>query len=188
MYSTKNLNFLIITLMIATTVLIYYVWLFVVNNNKLMDSSNDKFIDLLTSTVPVRSVRRDCESVSMTDAQCATICRGPETYFTRNGACVNSNLKLNDDGSVVKRQNRNTCDPKRGVLAYLVGNSQFGSTEFECLSVDPSVQPDNVQSPNTILVNGTVPIDYLKKIPQFQDGVCNDPVNDIMITIPSTLT
>lgn len=186
MYAIQNINVLILVILVLVIILVYYVWVFIENRDGRW--SGDKFIDLLSAAVPVQTVRRDCDAetvYSMADSQCLAVCRGPETYFSRNGACVNTKLKQTTGSS---RPIRHSCDPKRGVLAYLVGNSQFGSTDFECLSVDPGVQPDNVSLPNTILVNGTVPIDYLKKFPNFQDGSCLNSDNDAIITIPSTLT
>lgn len=125
--------------------------------------------------------KKDCdiETVySFYDAQCSEICKEPGVYRSKNGACVNI-LTFN------QTKVENKCSPKDGVLAYLIGNPQFGSTKLLCLSIDPGVQPHNHNKSNTICQGGKIEIDYLDKgFPQLSS--CECPKGKILVIIPNT--
>lgn len=127
--------------------------------------------------------RRDCNVellYAMDDEQCSAICREPGIFRVRNGACVNV-LAFESKTAV-----SNTCDPKHGVLAYLIGNSQFGSTSLLCLSVDLGIQPDDSNGRNRICENGSVEIDYLRAYPQIENCECES--GKILTFVESTST
>lgn len=113
------------------------------------------------------------------DSQCEMICSQPGTFTSKNGACVNI-LAFSQDAV------DNTCDPKKGVLAYLLGDPQFGRAKLLCLSVDIGVQPDNLSDPNTLCDGGTVEINYIDSFPQLAG--CKCPAGKILGLIPNTST
>lgn len=114
---------------------------------------------------------------SMIDAECRSLCRPPGLYRSHNGVCVN--LRTFGQTSA-----ENECDPKRGLLAYTIGDPQFGTVRHLCLSVDPGVQPDTVDKPNTFCTGGTIDINYLRQYPQLSNCTCPD--GQIRAIIPST--
>lgn len=128
------------------------------------------------------SAKHDCDVetlYSVEDAQCAALCKHPGVFVSMHGACVNM-LAFNQD--II----HNGCDPKKGVLAYLLGNSQFGNTQLFCLSIDEGVQPDNVTEPNTICTGGEIDINYIETFPQLSQ--CKCPDNKVLAVIPNTNT
>nr|WOJ45367.1 pif3 [Apis mellifera nudivirus] len=130
--------------------------------------------------------KRDCNVetlYAMDDEQCANICRSPGIFQVRHGACVNV-LAFESKSSLAM----NKCDPKRGVLAYLIGNSQFGSTSLLCLSIDLGIQPDNAdEAANRICSGGgKIDINYLLGFPQISN--CKCPSGKILTVIESTST
>lgn len=127
-------------------------------------------------------VKRDCDVetiYSVDDAQCQALCKEPGAFVSVNGACVNT-LAFNQE---VIHAN---CDPHKGVLAYLLGDPQFGNTKLFCLSIDLGVQPDNVNKENTICTGGSIDIDYVQSFPQLAQ--CKCPDNKVLAVIPSTTT
>lgn len=135
----------------------------------------------LRSAVPATDeAKRDCANemvFSVLDAQCQIVCQGPETYVSRNGICVNS---ITQNSTAV----RNECSAKDGVLAYLIGDPQFGKADLLCLSVDPGVQPNDPSKPNEMCRNGSITIDYRKQYPTLEQ--CKCPVGTKLVRIPAT--
>lgn len=120
----------------------------------------------------------DVETIySVEDAQCEAICKQPGIFISKNGACVNI-LAFSQQAV------DNSCDPKKGVLAYLLGDPQFGRTKLLCLSIDPGVQPDNIKDPNTICEGGSIDINYIQSFPQLYS--CKCPDDQFLATIPNT--
>lgn len=115
---------------------------------------------------------------TMDDAECSMLCRPPGVYLSRNGACVNA---LIFDKTVAIP---NPCSPEKGLFAYLVGDTQFGSAQLVCLSVDPGVQPDSIADPNTICIGGRININYVTEFPQLESCVCPDETT--LAAIPNT--
>jgi Per os infectivity factor 3 len=114
---------------------------------------------------------------SMIDAECRSLCSPPGLYRSHNGICVN--LRAFGQTAI-----ENECDPKRGLLAYTIGDPQFGTTRQLCLSVDPGVQPDTLDKENTFCTGGTIDINYLRQYPQLPNCACPD--GQILAVIPST--
>lgn len=120
----------------------------------------------------------DVETIySFTDQQCDAVCSNVGSYVSKHGVCVNV---LAFQTSQVE----NTCDPKRGVLAYLTGNSQFGSVSLRCLTIDDGIQPSDLTKPNIFCTNGTIDIDYLTSYPQLANCKCRD--GDVLAMIANT--
>jgi len=141
-----------------------------------------------------RHSKRDCdiETVyAMDDTHCTEICYNGAQYASRNGICLNI-LVLTRSGNVA-----NNCDPKRGLLAYMIGDPLLGRTDFTCLSIDMSIQPDDATLPNRLCGTGTEGpgkggivdgvIDYTSAFPQAENCRCvsND---EIPVLIPDTAT
>lgn len=116
------------------------------------------------------SMKQNCDVetiYSVEDSQCEAICREPGVFRTKNGTCVNI-LAFSQEAV------DNTCDPEKGVMAYLLGDPQLGRTKLLCLSVDLGVQPDNVVDPNTLCTDGSIEINYIKSFPQLNSCKCSD--------------
>jgi len=128
------------------------------------------------------SSQHNCDTeliYSMTDEQCNAICREPGVFVTRNGACVN--IQSFNQTAV-----ENECNPKNGVLAYLLGDPEFGTTKLLCLSIDPGVQPDDIKMPNTLCMNGQLDVNYIESFPNLKHCTCAD--DEILATILDTST
>lgn len=131
----------------------------------------------------LRKLNCDLETVySMTDDQCNAICQNTlGNFISKHGVCVNS---FNFKTEIIN----NECDPKRGVLAYMIGDGQFGRTAFRCMSIDQGIQPDNIDQPNKICgeneFSGTIDIDYLIEFPKSQN--CKCAPDKTLIIIPGT--
>ncbi|AQN78619.1 ACH96237.1 pif-3-like protein [Kallithea virus] len=124
--------------------------------------------------------KRDCDTetiYSMDDSQCIAICREPGVFINRNGICVN--VRNFDNTSV-----ENECNPKNGVIAYLTGDTQMGKTNLLCLSIDPGVQPDNIDMPNTLCMDGDLDINYIESFPNLRK--CKCPQDKTLTIIPDT--
>lgn len=128
------------------------------------------------------SRKRDCDVeiiYSMEDEQCDFVCKAPGLYRSHNGVCVN--ILAFDSENV-----ENKCDPRRGVLAYLLGDPQFGRTQMRCLSVDPGIQPDDPEGKNIICgSDASIDINYLDSFPQLNNCKCVDE-NERLALISNT--
>lgn len=122
----------------------------------------------------------DVETIyTVEDSQCDLICKQPGIFVSKHGVCVNI-LAFSQEAV------DNTCDPKKGVLAYLLGDPQFGKTKLLCLSVDQGVQPDNITEENTICTGGSIDINYVESFPQLNS--CKCPNDQFLALIPNTST
>ena len=128
--------------------------------------------------------KRDCDLefiYSMLDEQCDAVCKPPSVYRSRHGVCVNV---LAFDSETVE----NECDPKRGVLAYLIGDPEFGRTSLRCLSIDPGIQPNDPRGRNIICdESATVDIDYLNSFPRMESCRCPDGTELAIVANTSTV-
>lgn len=125
-------------------------------------------------------VRRHCDNefvYSLLDAECDVLCHPPGVYRSQRGVCVNV---LAFGQTAVD----NECDPNRGLLAYLIGDAQFGTTKLLCLSIDLGVQPDTVLRENTFCQGGSIAIDYVREFPQLRNCTC--PSGELLAVIPGT--
>lgn len=137
-------------------------------------------VELLSGTQS-EIAKRDCDLelvYSTNDQQCNIICRQPNLYVSRNGACVNELV-----GTDAPQQY--DCDAKHGVVTYILGDPEFGKTKLFCLSIDPGIQPDNVQDTNIICKNGSIFIDYIESFPQLTNCKCPS-TSPVLALIEST--
>lgn len=163
-----------------------FILLYFIYNTPQYENEQNTVVDLLSKPVPVNQFKHNCEIelvYAIDDEQCRSICKEPNEYFVQNGACVNVLIR----GEHVT--GKPACDPRKGVVAYMSGDSQLGTIELRCMSLDPGIQPDDVRLPNRIIRNGFIKsgIDYLKKFPDYNEAECFDPSHKI-ITIPNTET
>lgn len=179
MYTIYILVIFIITLLI---------WILTILNGQSSnaDDNNDgdedfKFTAEYKSS-PSNALKRNCDAeiiYAMDDNQCLNICRDTGIFQVSNGRCVNV-LALDNNNP------NNNCDPKRGVLAYLIGDPQLGRTQFKCLSVDLGIQDDSLASDNILCKDGVIKINYLENMPQLKH--CKCPSDKILAIIPNNKT
>ncbi|ABO45336.1 per os infectivity factor 3 [Gryllus bimaculatus nudivirus] len=169
---------LILLVVISIICLVLCILLSNIKNNINLDKQEnrldlDGFQNIIT--------KRDCSSetvYSINDAQCNQACYGNVgQYVSQNGICINSLIL---QSSVIEKE----CDPKKGVIAYLIGNTQTGQTSLKCLSVDLGIQSNDPDGPNVICQNGSIDIDYLKEFPQIENCKCMP--SDVVGLIPYT--
>lgn len=121
----------------------------------------------------------DVETIySMDDSVCSALCRPPNIYFAKNGQCVNG-ITFNHTETI------NNCNPKYGLVAYIIGDPQLGTTKSFCLSIDVGIQSDYSFQDNKICINGNIDINYLKKFPDHKNCFCLN-INNRKYIIPST--
>lgn len=170
-----------IGVLLVVGLVIYAIWLLPKLRNLPMDRR--KTIDFLRNDGnQARSLKRDCnvETVyAMQDEQCDLVCQGPSVFRAKHGVCVNVLV-------FETRTVENKCSAKDGVLAYLVGNSEFGNTQMICMSVDVGIRPDDLNKPNTLCQGGSIDIDYTKRFPSLDD--CNCGEGKRLALIPATST
>lgn len=126
--------------------------------------------------------KRDCDLetiYSINDFQCNLICKPPNLYVSKNGACVNSLI-------LDQHTPENKCDAKNGVIAHLIGDPQLGTAKFYCLSIDSGIQLTDDNFTNLMCKNGKININYITEFPQLKQ--CSCPQNKSLIIIPSTNT
>lgn len=112
--------------------------------------------------------KKDCSVqtvYSTNDTQCSLICQSPNVYISKNGICVNA---LVNTSSVIE----NKCSPENGVLAYVVGDPQFGKSSILCLSIDIGIQPNDPTKSNIMCKNGSIDINYVKSFPEINNCKC----------------
>lgn len=161
------------------------------NNNNSSNKHNTPTVSTVASNTnagitlagsQTKWTKRDCDLemvYSNNDQQCNMICRTPGVYVSRNGACVNALTTQTKDIEGV-------CDPKLGVLAFLVGDTEFGTTRILCLSVDPGIQSNNPKEPNLMCKNGTIDINYMKEFPSTNQCMCGEDGFPALIEATST--
>jgi len=49
------------------------------------------------------------------------------------------------------------------------------------MSVDPGLRPDDLSKPNTIFIRAQIELNYNKKFPEIEDGVCPKGSSKIII-------
>lgn len=128
--------------------------------------------------------RRNCDIetiYSVDDEQCNALCINNGSFRSYNGKCVNV-LAFNQEAV------HDDCNPKNGVLAYMLGNPEFGTTKLFCLSIDEGVQPDDPNKQNTLCSGkgASIDINYVEHFPQLIN--CKCPDTEFLALIPNTNT
>lgn len=156
---------------IVFAICLIVVFMFLMSNVSQLSFPNDGGDRIVFPVEQAKFAQQNCdlETVySMTDDDCNEYCRPPGKYVSRVGRCINA-LNFTTSTPEVDR-----CDPKLGVVSYIIGDPQFGETKVTCLSVDPGIQPDNVDKPNKLCVGGELSTNYLDTFPQLENCVCPD--------------
>lgn len=113
--------------------------------------------------------RIDCNTnivYSFDDDLCMAVCQTDNMYRSQKGVCVNANIQ--EENNIT-----NECNAEQGLLAYLVGDTQFGQIKTHCISTDLGIRPDNPNLENRMCSNGgTIDINYLHSFPQISDCIC----------------
>lgn len=169
-----RLNHLQLYLVVVFVLVILFILYTLYTMGRLPTDINDVAFDGYLN----ETLKRNCdvETVySVEDFQCERICAPPNAYRTKNGVCVNV-LAFNQAAI------DNECDAKQGLLAYLLGDPEFGKTKLLCLSIDPGIQPDNLIDHNKICIGGNINIDYLEQYPTINMCQCSEN----LYAIPAT--
>lgn len=130
-----------------------------------------------------KEYRKDCSIVrvfAMNDSTCENICTNASAYVARNGICVNS-MVINQTPIT------NECDPSKGVLAILIGDSQVGQVNSYCVSTDPGIQDSNIKKRNIMCTGGHIKINYIDHFPQISDCECPADYNSVIIPATSVI-
>lgn len=158
--NNTEIKILLIILIVFIFILIKYIL-----STQNLESNNE--ITKLPGTQS-KLTKKDCSIqtvYSTNDIQCSLICQSPNVYISKNGICVNA---LINTSSVVE----NKCSPEKGVLAYIVGDPQFGKSSILCLSIDIGIQPNDTSKNNIICKNGNIEINYIKSFPDVNNCKC----------------
>lgn len=153
---------------------------------KRVESQSDAILDLNTLPNVEQSTTIDCEHetvYSISDQQCRIVCDNSTAHYVEhNGMCVDSRV-LNYSSAA-----NNECDPAKGVLGYMLGDGQLGTSYVHCLSVDMGVQPDDPKKRNMIVKNAVdFTVDYNKGFPDWRDTNITCFNGDVKSSIPNTM-
>lgn len=165
----------IIIAIVLISVLILFILFFIITKN---NGSSKISFDLPSKQF--HYIKKDCDLnyvFSMDTEQCINVCKGPDSYISQNGICVNV---LAIDKTTIE----NNCDINKGVLAYLIGDPEFGTANLICLSIDPGIASDDINQPNQMCMNGSININYSLGYPRMDQCTCPDGMTKI--TIPET--
>lgn len=181
-YLSSELFKYIILFIIISCIICFYLLHQTINRNKINVEQKPTVIDYISGHANniIQNKKINCgdETIfSISDEQCRDICYGD--YVLKSGTCVNK-IILN-----YSQQSNNVCDASRGFYSYMLGDGQLGTIYMHCLSIDPGIQSDDVNSKNIILKNGSIIIDYKKKFPQYNEGSCEWDKD--ILKIPSTM-
>lgn len=174
MYNT-TIKILLLIIIIILFVLIKYIL-------KLSNFTNDPQ-NIIFPGSQSKIPKKDCSIqnvYSTNDMQCNIICQPPNVYISKNGICVNALVTQSEI-------TQNECSPEKGVLSYIVGDSQFGKTSILCLSIDTGIQPDNPKGQNKICTNGNIDINYIKSFPEISNCECEPNNFPAIIEATSTI-
>lgn len=104
------------------------------------------------------------KSYCFTDDDCIGTCINDNLYLCMNGVCKNNNIK--------EDQIKNNCDGKKGVLAFLIGDTMLGVYNKICKSIDLGIANDD--GTNNMCKNGDIDINYYEKFPTADMCNCGD--------------
>lgn len=163
---------------IIVLIVILVIFIVLTNNIKIKDTN------LIIEHELESKQKRNCDSeiiYAFEDATCNLMCANSilNKYIVKNGKCVNSNIT--ESNAITDK-----CDPEKGVIAFLSGDTEFGNTNLLCLSIDPGIQPDNIEKANIYCVDGDIDINYLVRLPIKEDCIC--PETMFKAKIPATKT
>ena len=102
-------------------------------------------------------------SYCFNDSDCSIMCDLKNKYNCINGICKNN--------KIVTSVPENKCDPKKGLIGYLVGNTAYGKYEFICKSIDLGIA---LSIKTNLMCKGqkNMFIDYTTKFPTINQCSC----------------
>lgn len=112
--------------------------------------------------------RKNCEidkGYCFSDEDCDQQC-SVSSMSCVHGICLNK-IAISDA--------TNECDPSKGVIGYLVGNTALGTYQYICKSIDPAIAI-SVDENRMCFGDDTYQIDYLKTFPSIYSCTCSDKV------------
>lgn len=113
--------------------------------------------------------RFDCTETPnfcFTDNDCMVQCTNSTTFKCIKGLCRNTYIY---ESSIT-----NNCNPRQGMLGFLVGNPMLGKYDYICKSIDPGIALDNGK---VLMCDGQTPpinINYLSKYPDTNQCTCEN--------------
>jgi len=138
---------------------------------------------LTDESVDTSKPRVNCEfetQYCFTDGDCQRRCNANVAGLGARcitGICKNELL--------IEQLPENNCDPRKGFVAYLVGNPALGQVSFICKTVDPGIAI-SVDGINRMCAGSIEPIDinYLKEFPY--EKQCTKEICPFPCLIPAT--
>lgn len=117
--------------------------------------------------------RQDCGkniNYCFDDSDCRTTCINDGVFSCIVGICT--------ENTIIEQQVLNDCDPNKGIVSFLVGDTQRGVYENICKSIDPGVA--NNDGTNNMCLGGIIDINYNLKFPAIGDCNCTDKNIEIL--------
>lgn len=110
-------------------------------------------------------------------ADCRNMCAEDDSFTCSHGTCENDIRVLQETNSEAE-----PCDPKMGMVTFLVGDTAFGRYTRICKSVDPGIAVSSGK--NLMCLNGEISINYTRQFPNL--STCKNCTNPIEIPATST--
>jgi hypothetical protein len=152
--------------------LFFFIILICMIFNKKAKNVEDEKIDIKIGNL-FGTGSRNCETTKtycFEDNDCAQKC-SKSGMSCIHGVCSN-NTNITDA--------ENICNPEKGVIGYLVGNTALGTYEYICKSIDPAIAI-SVDENRMCHGDDTYQINYLSVFPSIYSCKCPD-----QITVPAT--
>lgn len=162
-----SLLFIVILCSCCIIVILYYLFQIMqssVNNNTIIDTVRIEIKNLFSSG------KKDCiesKIYCFQDSDCLVKCTARDEFSCIHGTCKKS--------SVLTSNSNNKCDPKMGVLGYLIGNTAFGTYSYICKSIDPGIA---ISTTENLMCKGdsTFNFNYLTEYPTKYNCMCKNQV------------
>lgn len=122
------------------------------------------------------------KKLCFTSNDCNVTCSSASQFECINGYCINRQI-ISDVDTV------NECNPERGVLAFLIGDTQFGRYNTICKSIDLGIAPNNPREDNRMCISGklSTPVNYLSHFPTIDECICNTDTFKYIIPATSSI-
>ncbi|UHB41826.1 PIF-3 [Macrobrachium rosenbergii nudivirus] len=168
----KKPTLIVYIILCCVTIICFLIILIVLYNKKTGKNPTVERLQIKLQNL-IGSGRKDCATERR-------YCFGNEDCMYKcidsNFSCINGICKKD----INKIPGSNVCDPSKGVLGFLLGNTALGTYEFICKSIDPGIA---ITVDNNRMCHGDKDyvIDYISNYPIIKACKC-----DNQITIPAT--
>lgn len=159
-------TFFVYIVICLVVVIFFIILLCVLFNKKVNVVKNDK-ISIDTGYM-FGSGKKECELEKVycfTDDDCFQKCVAT-TFGCIHGICLNN---INTSNII------NDCDPTKGIVGYLVGNTALGTYNYICKSIDPAIAI-SVNENRMCYGDKSYQIDYLKSYPSIYTCNCSNKI------------